>query len=236
MGMPLSRDVSTRRRLALVTGGSRGLGASLCATYLQCGWDVTEFSRSANSPFSVRVDMGDPEVASNVFAETCDALAAQDLAEVVAIGSAATLGPVGPVERAASADIAAHVNVNVTSAMLFVRAFVAAFRDHDCPKAFVNISSGAAGRGLAGWSLYCASKAALEERMKKHPFRAFSVNPGVMDTAMQAEVRSASPEDFPDVQHYVLLHSEGGSPTRSRWRLGSPTWSPLGQARARRTP
>lgn len=221
--MPVKAQPAGAKRLVIVTGGSRGLGAALCATYLQRGWEALEFSRSARLPYSVPVDLADPEAAFPVFAQALAAAAAWDVAEVVAIGNAAVLGPVGPMEHAVPAEITTHMNVNVVSAALFAGAVLAAFGEHDCPKTFVNISSGAATRGLAGWSLYCASKAAmenytraaaLEQEARPRPFRLFSVNPGVMDTAMQAEVRGASAEDFPDVEQYVSLHREG--------RLGDP--------------
>jgi len=204
--------------LAIVTGGSRGLGAALCDEYRTRGWRVVEFSRSAPHDYSVKVDLSDTAEAARVFSAEIGKLALSEWPEVVAIGNAAVLGPVGPVARASSAAVKAHVDTNVTSAMLFAGAFVSAFQEHACPKAFVNISSGAAVKGHAGWSLYCASKAAMENFVRalaleqaglKHPIRAFSINPGVMDTAMQVEVRGSEPEDFPEVERYVRLHVDG---------------------------
>ncbi len=212
--------------LAIVTGGSRGLGAALCDLYVRQGWKVVEFSRTAPHAFSVRLDLSDPHGASDVFTETLGSLAALDVSEIVAINNAAMLGPVGPVEHSSPAEIVAHLAANVVSAIMFARSFFAAFQGHDCPKTFVNISSGAASTGLAGWSLYCASKAALENYIRAvaleqaeraHPIRAISVNPGVMDTAMQAAVRSASVEDFPELERFIRLHREG--------RLARPEWA-----------
>jgi benzil reductase ((S)-benzoin forming) len=69
----------------------------------------------------------------------------------------------------------------------------------------VNISSGAATRAIPGWAAYCASKAALdrfsetvqlEEIEKGNTVRIWSVAPGVVYTAMQEKIRSASPTDF----------------------------------------
>jgi len=36
-----------------------------------------------------------------------------------------------------------------------------------------------------------------------------SYEPGMVDTAMQAENRAASPDDLPDVAMFVALHAEG---------------------------
>ena len=125
---------------------------------------------------------------------------------------------VGSLARASAEEVERHLEVNVVSAILLARAFTSAFQQLDCPKTFVNVSSGAAVRGHAGWSLYCASKAAmenfvramaLEQADQEFPIRTLSVNPGVMDTAMQAEVRASSPEQFPEKARYVRLKAEG---------------------------
>lgn len=204
--------------LLLITGGSRGLGAALCDLYRERGWRVAELSRSAPHPYSVRLDLSDPPAADEVMAASFASVADVDVPEVLAIGNAGVLGPVGPVDRSPRPDLCSNLEVNVVSAILFARRFVKVFQGHRCPKTFVNISSGAAVHAHAGWSLYCAAKAALEHYVRTlaeeqaeraHPIRAFSVNPGVMDTAMQAAVRSGSDDDVPGLEHYRQLWREG---------------------------
>lgn len=210
--------------LAIVTGGSSGLGAALCDAYVQRGWAVVEFSRSAPHAFSIPTDLSDPLAAARVIEDALRPLSLGDPAEVVAFNNAAVLGPVGPVEQSSPEAISAHLDTNVLSGVLFARAVVSAFGNHRCQRTFVNISSGAAVREHAGWSLYGASKAAmnsfvramaLEQATREHPVRAFSVDPGVMDTAMQAAVRASSRDDFPDVDRYVALARNGELPSPS---------------------
>ena len=78
----------------------------------------------------------------------------------------------------------------------------------------VNLSSGAATSAYRGWAAYCASKAAvemltevvgLEERASG--LRAYAVAPGVVDTDMQALIRSTPDEDFPAVARFRALHA-----------------------------
>jgi len=205
-------------RLALISGGSRGLGAALCAHYVALGYEVVEFSRSAPHPYSVRLDLADPRAMAPTLDAALQPLAARAWDEIVAIGNAAVLGPIGPASRQAAADIAAHVDTNVTSGILFLARIAAAFRAHGGRKVMINVSSGAATKGYDGWSLYCASKAALEnfvramaaeQAREPHPFRVASFSPGVIDTDMQAGIRAAAPEDFPDVGRFVGLKDNG---------------------------
>ena len=225
-------------KLALITGGSRGLGAALCTEYVERGWRVVEFSRGgagtttgnavadrvapprdgAAAIENVAVDFSDPLAAQVAVGEALARLADRDHEEVVAVANAGVLPPVGPLDRLAPAAIAANLDVNITAQVLFAREVVAAFGDHACPKTLVTISSGAALNGYAGWTLYCAAKAALdsfvralavEQTGRPHPVVAISVNPGVMDTAMQATIRAASAADFPARQRFVDLHEAG---------------------------
>jgi NAD(P)-dependent dehydrogenase (short-subunit alcohol dehydrogenase family) len=204
-------------KLAVITGGSRGLGAALIELYRAEGWQVMEFSRTAPHAFSTHSDMSQPADSAQVFATAFKSLDQTEFTEIVAFNNAAALGPVGSVETASPTQIARHFDINVVSAVLFARAFISVFQNRSCEKSFVNITSGAAVRPYAGWSLYSASKAALEnfvrsmameQEPRPHPIRAISVNPGVMDTAMQAEVRDSSVDDFPARERFVRLQSD----------------------------
>jgi NAD(P)-dependent dehydrogenase (short-subunit alcohol dehydrogenase family) len=59
--------------------------------------------------------------------------------------------------------------------------------------------------------VYCATKAALDQHARavaldRTPaLRIASVAPGVIDTDMQAEIRAASEEDFPDRRRFEEL-------------------------------
>ena len=81
----------------------------------------------------------------------------------------------------------------------------------------VNISSGAARRAIAGWSAYCAAKAALEMATRVAALEAAtndatlsicSLAPGVVDTDMQGLIRGISEKDFPDVERFRALKTD----------------------------
>ncbi|MGC3963889.1 MAG: SDR family NAD(P)-dependent oxidoreductase [Rhodocyclaceae bacterium] len=212
-------------RLALLTGGSRGLGLALGERLVGAGYRVLEFSRSAPHDWSVQVDFSQPSLAARMVADTLAPLAAQPIEELIFIGNAATLEPMGPTSRQSRDAVLDNLNINFSSAILVLTEVVAAFQSHACRKVVANISSGAALKGYAGWSLYCAVKAgmenfiqslALEQAREPHPLIAVNVNPGVMDTGMQALIRATPEADFPDVGRFIQRREAGelASPDR----------------------
>ncbi len=84
------------------------------------------------------------------------------------------------------------------------------------PKSIINISSGAGRHPIESWSTYCASKAALdmfsnvlnnEQEITNDGFKVFSVAPGIIDTKMQDEIRTANFNDFNGVNRFKDLKS-----------------------------
>lgn len=82
----------------------------------------------------------------------------------------------------------------------------------------INISSGAGRRAIYGWSAYCAAKAgidmvsnvaALEAKTAGTGVEIVSLAPGVIDTPMQEAVRSASAEQFVDVERFRQMKAAG---------------------------
>lgn len=206
------------KRLAVLSGGSRGLGLALTELYQQRGWELVDFSRSAPHPWSVKVDLADPHAAHAAFTQTLAPLAARAWDEIIVVANAGILAPIGPAARKNLVEVIANIDTNFASPILLIAAAVAAFQDHPCRKTVLNISSGAAQRSLPGWSLYCGAKAgvehfvrtlATEQAGQAHPLRAINVNPGLIDTEMQAAIRASSPEDFPAVGMFVQRKADG---------------------------
>ncbi|BCL77068.1 benzil reductase ((S)-benzoin forming) [Jeongeupia sp. HS-3] len=208
-------------RLALITGGSQGLGAALVAHYRAQGWVVREFSRSGQSDAHVSADFAEPDVAVMTLDAHFAEFATQPWDEVLLINNAGMLSPIAPLPQLQDAAIAANLNVNVMSAIRVIAAFMRRFQDVAATKTVVQISSGAALRGYGSWSLYCAGKAALEHFIRAvaveqagavRPVVCISLDPDVMDTRMQAEIRGTSADDFPDVARFIARRDKLRTP------------------------
>lgn len=204
--------------MTYIAGGSKGLGAALVKIFQNNNHHVLEFSRSGTGNTHVDCDFTDIEASATKFKKTF-ATASQHLHNSInLIINTAVLAPFGSLSNAESATIQKHININITSTMLLLQAFIKAFQDMPVKKTIAYISSGAARRDIPGLAMYSASKSfferfidttATEQNDCEHPIDCIIINPGVMDTGMQAEIRSQSKEDFPMVDMWEDLHQKG---------------------------
>ena len=185
-------------RLALVSGGSRGLGAALCEHWRAQGWRAIDCSRSGAGPDHLAVDLADPQAAERALVPALAALARQPWQEVVVVANAARLEPVGPVASLDTSELLRHFAVNLTGTVVFLKSALAAFAGHAAERCLLAISSGAARRPIRGWAPYCAGKAALAMVTRclhleygAKGVRAFGFAPGLIDTDMQGEIRKS---------------------------------------------
>jgi benzil reductase ((S)-benzoin forming) len=82
----------------------------------------------------------------------------------------------------------------------------------------INISSGAANSAIDGWSGYSSSKAALnqlslvaeeESKLKGLGIKYYALSPGIIDTNMQKDIRSSSPENFSNRDKFLSYKKNG---------------------------
>jgi benzil reductase ((S)-benzoin forming) len=207
---------------AIVTGVSRGLGASLAATLLERGFTVLGVGRTAGPVLTgprfrlARFDLADPAGLDGAIAPEFSALAAARPTSVCLVNNAATAGPVGTLGTLAAADVVGSLAVNLAAVVTLTNLFCRIFVDATQPRRVINISSGAAQTALPGESLYCVAKAGMEMLTRAlaveqvaPTFRAISLRPGIIDTDMQQFARSQSREALPCVDMFREFHSQG---------------------------
>jgi benzil reductase ((S)-benzoin forming) len=205
---------------AILTGHTRGLGAALTDDMLARGITVLGLSRTlsgvhtSNLLQQVELNLADP-AALAAWLET-DALKRfiDGAHTVLLINNAGTVQPVGGIEGQNVNEIARAVSLNV-AAPLILSAAMAAASSGASERRIVHISSGAARNAYAGWSIYCATKAALDHHARavslddNRALRVCSVAPGVVDTGMQAEIRATDLQDFPLREKFNELKRSG---------------------------
>ncbi len=220
---------------AIVTGHTRGLGDALAAALLERGIAVLGVARSLNASLAqryphalteVELDLADP--AQFAWWLGGDALRGflAGAARVVLINNAGMVQPIGPLDMQDVTAIAGAVSLNVAAPLMLASAFSAASEDAT-DRRIVHVSSGAARNAYAGWSIYCATKAALDHHARAvaldetRALRICSLAPGAVDTGMQAEIRDASAEQFPSRGKFEDLKRNGqlASPEASAAKL-----------------
>lgn len=202
-------------KVAVITGASRGIGAGLAKEFRARGMKLALCARGecalADDGAEVltrRFDVGDAAAMEGFALAVAERFGRVDLW----INNAGVLEPIGPVRRLEEEVVRRHFDVNVFGVLHGCRAFLRHFVDPQGEGVLINVSSGAAWKGYAGWAAYCMGKAAVDRLTESlqleeeaRGLRAYAVAPGIVDTAMQELIRAQSADDFPDVERFRQL-------------------------------
>lgn len=220
-----SSTLSNAPICAIVTGHTRGLGAALADGLLARGIRVLGLGRSAHASLAGRhatsfeqtvLDLADTAAIEHWLAT--DALRAftGDARCVILFNNAGTVDPIAPCGAQDAGAIARAIALNVAGPLMLANALASPHAANaEASRRIVHVSSGAARNAYAGWSVYCATKAALDHHARAvaldapHGVRICSVAPGVVDTGMQATIRSTSVEQFPLRDRFEQLKQSG---------------------------
>lgn len=208
---------------AIITGHSRGLGAAMAENLLERQIGVLGLSRSLNESLQERytdllqqrsIDMTVPaNLVAWLESDELSGFLAED-EQVMLINNAGIVDPIGPAGSLDHDTITRAVGLNVTAPLLLADAFIAATNGR-AERRIMHVSSGAGRNAYAGWSIYCATKAALDHhaatvKQDECPnLRIASVAPGVIDTEMQTTIRSTPAERFVNRDTFVQLKETG---------------------------
>lgn len=218
--------MSKQEPIAVVTGGSGGVGAALCAELAHRGLGVLALGRDAERLEACRlrdparietlcVDLTRPSERERVVAHC----AAYDGVRFL-VHAAAVIEPVVRADALREEQWQAAQAINV-EAPLFLSLQLA---PQLTGGRILHVSSGAAHTAVAGCLAYCATKAALhmiyrvlQLELAPRGIRVGSASPGSVDTPMQAALRGAAETDFPEVARFRALAAQERliSPTRS---------------------
>lgn len=197
--------MSERSEVVVVTGASRGLGRGLVETFQAAGHRVAACARTEPDVGDVR---GSVDVTDGVAVRAFGARAAAELGPIgLWISNAGVLEPIAPARDVDPDELRRSLDVNVLGVLHGAQAYVAHRRAVGGGGCLVNISSGAALRGYAGWAAYCAGKAAVDRlsevlALEEPDIRVHAVAPGVVDTDMQATIRATPAAVFPEVARF----------------------------------
>lgn len=207
----------TNKNLYIVTGSSSGIGKAL----------VEELIKNSSNKMigiarnnDISADNYSFQVLDLTNIEQVKAFNFPDFKEYTSIhliNNAGSLGEINTHDKIRLDHIEDTITINYTACMILATKFIQAYQTIDIVKTIINISSGAATGAYASWANYCASKAAIEmfsrcinieQEVMEFPIFSFSIAPGVVDTNMQAYIRSTDIENFAMKPKFEELYTE----------------------------
>lgn len=193
-----------------ITGSSRGLGKALAENYLSKGNHVVGLSRSCSIQHSnykhCTIDLSNANSVADFIFDLNG-----DFSEGILINNAGSLGEVNYIGSLQSKQIAHHIQLNISSPMMLINQFASAKCTENLMRFVLNIGSGAGSKPLDGWGLYCSSKAAMEMFNKVYQKEIIqkrrnifmrTIAPGIVDTAMQDEIRETDKSQFSSLNRF----------------------------------
>ncbi|MBA2679861.1 MAG: SDR family NAD(P)-dependent oxidoreductase [Ktedonobacteraceae bacterium] len=198
-------------KVALVTGGGRGIGRAIALELAQAGCDVALLARTREQIEEVAATIQSSGRRSIAIA--ADASNTQQVQQAIAevqirlgpisilINNAAIVGPMGPTAEVDPDAWAQAIAINLTGPFWFIRACLPSMLKQGWGR-IINISSGAAAApGMPRGNAYATSKAGLEimtvnlaTEIADSGVTVNAVRPGIVDTAMQAHIRGLPAE------------------------------------------
>ena len=207
-------------KAAIITGVSRGLGEAIAAQLLSRGWTVIGVGRKNGARLRgeryrfVLLDLAEVGSIEATLSKPLQQIARLHPLAVVCVNNAAVAGPIGVGGHIPTGEIAASLAVNLAAPAAIANVFCRVFTDATQDRRIVNVSSGAAQTPLVGSAAYCAAKAGLEMLTRTlaaeqgpSGIRVVALRPGIIDTEMQAFMRSHSEEVLPTVGMFKEFHA-----------------------------
>ena len=210
--------------LVWISGASAGIGAALAASVPFPAARVVDLSRRGGTVEHFPADLSDPADWVRVERYFEAELAGFSGDRVVFVHNAGTVVPIGSADTVDADAYTRAVLLNSAAPQVLGRAFLRATAGLTCEKHLVMLSSGAASTAYPGWSAYNAGKAAVDHWVRtvgaeqssletaeagRVGCRVIAVAPGVVDTAMQGEIRAVDEEAFPAVERFRELKKSG---------------------------
>ena len=219
-------------RVALVTGGSKGIGAAIVRALADAGASVVSTSRSGTGETSPRIrhvaaDVRNPADAARAVEQTVAEFGALDV-----LVNNAGVGHFAPVAEMSVEQWHDIIDTNISGIFYCCHAAI----PHLSRRGgwIINISSLASKNAFAGGAAYCASKAALNQfsealmqEVRHDDIRVSCVLPGSVETSfgrgmISKEGWALRPEDVAQVVMDLIAMPARSLPSRVELRPSRP--------------
>jgi NAD(P)-dependent dehydrogenase (short-subunit alcohol dehydrogenase family) len=205
-------------RVALITGGSSGIGLAIGRMLSEEGFELTLAARTREKLEAAASELGAHAVPANVADEAdCARLVAEHRerhGRLDMLVNSAGVGIGGPIDRLSAKELSLQLDVNLRGLMLVTAAALPLLRD--ARGLIVNIASVAGTTGTPALPAYGAAKAGviqftstLNRGEQEHGIRALAISPGFVDTPMTdwspvPKEEMIRPEDCAEIVRMLL--------------------------------
>lgn len=185
----------------LITGASRGIGASCARVFAKAGWNVALLARSEDAIADLAAEVGNSaraipcDVSEPIEMARAAKLAVETFGRLdAAILNAGILEPIAPLADAEPDAWGRTIDVNLKGVFYGFQAVLPVLEQGGT---VITVSSGAAHNPYEGWSSYCASKAGAWMVTRSayleygERFRIFGLSPGTVATQMQRDIKAS---------------------------------------------
>ena len=199
-------------RVALITGGSRGLGREIARAFVRagasimlCAREATELERTGRELCGLAserqmVRWRPTDVTDRAAVDTTVQQAIDELGGLhVLVNNAGAYGPFGPIEDTDWTEWLRAIEINLFGSVILMRAVLPHFKAQGHGK-IIQLSGGGATNPMPRISAYAASKAAIvrftetvAEECKNDRIDVNAIAPGALNTRMLDEVLAAGP-------------------------------------------
>jgi len=209
----------------LVTGGSKGIGSSIACAMAEQGTQVIILALDSE-------ELSDTEekiqaLSSSSFAITCDLskeLDIQNAANVILskvkildgiVHNAGVVSPIKPISSVNISEWNNSMQVNFIAVQNLTQKLYSLMKASTHCRVSTISSSGSL-NAFGSWSSSCVSKAALDmwakclaKEGKDEGISAIAIDPGIVDTDAQKEIRSTPKGDFPSLPAFIDNYENG---------------------------
>jgi 3-oxoacyl-[acyl-carrier protein] reductase len=212
-------------KVAIITGGSRGIGKSIANAFLKEGAKATIAARSKTEICStirdlkqkgeligIPTDVSREEEVENLIKQTLKHYGTLD----ILVNAAGIQSPIGSLTEVDIQEWINNIHTNLIGTVLCCKAALPVML-HKKRGKIVNFSGGGANYSRPNFSAYGVSKAAivrlteiLADELKDYNIQVNAVSPGTIRTRMTDEIIKAGPEKAGEEYKEVKLKSKAG--------------------------
>lgn len=211
-------------KILIITGGNKGIGNGIVTAFQQHNYKIFSIARAKNTDPSydhiiqIEFDLSNTEGLEELLSGMISEIDSSTVQQLTLINNAGTLGQIGLLADIPGNNIAQTVQLNTIAPLILTAQFLKLTQHWLGDKKVINISSGAATKPYHGWTVYCATKAALdmmtktvalEQKSITNGAKILAIYPGVVDTGMHAQIRTSDQSAFADIDRFLALKTEG---------------------------